>query len=285
MAALPAWAPRGPPVPCRPAAARRSGLGGGEPRRRGRRRARPELKKRAPAIAMAQAYPAGCVIRTLIEAFLPYRGLALAPRGLAAGGAPRAFTDDEVISDMEQFYYVRLDALRAAPRGGRDWVVVLVLSASGKYAQHSPDLRKLLEGVESERAAKERRLDELIVVAEEDFFSKKNLTDVVRDAQARQVGGADPAGAMPFYNAYPYYVFACNLPEVRSIPPHRIMRDEEVDALLRQMLKALTDLPAITASDSPVVWLGGREGQVVEIARDSQTSGISIYYRRVVRGA
>jgi len=230
-----------------------------------------------------QIYPAGGIVRTLIEAFLPHRGLALAPRGLAPGAAPRAFTDDEIISDMEQFYYVRLDALRAAPRGARDWVVVLVLSATGKYSQHSPDLRRLLEGVEAERATKEGRLDEVIVVAEEDFFDKKNMTDVIRGTQARQAAGADLAGLAPYYSAYPYYNFACNLPESKSVFPHRVMGDEEAEELLRSMRRSLSDLPVIFTTDAPIVWNGGREGQIVEITRDSQTSGIAIFYRRIVR--
>lgn len=232
-----------------------------------------------------QVYAAGGIVRILIDKFLPYRGLTLAPRGLAEGAAPRAFSEDEVISDMEQFAYVRLDALRLVPRGGRDWVVVLILSATGKYSLHSPDLRKLLDGIDTERATKEGRLDEVIVVAEEIFFSKKNLTDVIREAQEKQADGADADGTAAFYSACPYYNFAYVLPESTSVPPHRIMAPDEVSALLRTERIVLKDLPIVYTSDPPIVWNGGREGQVVEITRDSQTGGHSLYYRRIERGA
>lgn len=232
-----------------------------------------------------QVYAAGGIVRNIIDHFLPHRGLSLAPRGLARDAEARAFAEDEIISDMEQFAYVRLDAVRAVPRGARDWVVVLVLSATGKYAHHSPDLRRLLDGVEAERATKEGRLDEVIVVAEEPFFAKKNLTDIIREAQQRQAGGADPAGAAPFYSAVPYYVFSYVLPENKIVAPHRVMAPAEVDDLLRRERLSLRDLPVIHTSDPPIVWNGGREGQVVEITRDSQTGGAALYWRRIERGA
>ena len=232
-----------------------------------------------------QVYAAGGIVHNLIDKFLPHRGLTLAPRGLAEGAAPREFSGDEVISDMEQFAYVRLDALRAAPRGGRDWVVIIILSATGKYSLHSPDLRKLLDGIDTERATKEGRLDEVIVVAEEPFFGKKNLTDVIHDAQAKQADGADLDGTAAFYSACPYYNFAYVLPENTSVPPHRIMAPAEVDALLRAERITLKDLPVIYTNDPPIVWNGGRAGQVVEITRDSQTGGHSLYYRRIERGS
>ena len=227
-----------------------------------------------------QVYPPNVVCKIICQHFFRYRGLTLAPRGLAPGEAPVFDEDhaigDRVISDMEQFHHVRIDAVRAAPRGARDWVVILILGSEGKYAQHSPDLRKLLEGVEAERPTKEGRLDEVIVVAEEAFFGKKNLTDVIREAQQRQAGGDDPAGATPFYNAYPYYKFALVVPEHCSVARHRIMAPEEVEALFRRGHFVRSDLATIMSNDAPIIWTGGREGQVVEISRDSQTAGTAL---------
>jgi DNA-directed RNA polymerase subunit H (RpoH/RPB5) len=54
--------------------------------------------------------------------------------------------------------------------------------------------------------------------------------------------------------------------------------------LARERLER-SDLPVILTTDPPIVWNRGREGQVVEITRDSQTSGTALYYRRVERSA
>ncbi|NBQ41652.1 MAG: hypothetical protein EBU23_03560 [Mycobacteriaceae bacterium] len=228
-----------------------------------------------------QVYPSNVIVRNLRDNFFRYRHLALAPRSLARDAEAPVFDDDRVISDMEQFGYLRLDAVREAPRGARDWVVILILRADGKYSHHSPDLRKLLDGLEAERPAKEGRLDEVIVVAEDAFFSKKNLTDVVREAQQKQAGGPDLGGSEPFYNAYPYRNFALVIPEHHSVPKHRIMDPPEVEALLRRQHITRGDLPIILTKDPPVIWIGGREGQVVEIARDP----LALYYRRIERAA
>jgi DNA-directed RNA polymerase subunit H len=231
-----------------------------------------------------QVYPPLVVVRTLLDSFFQYRSLKLAPRSLAREGSVRVYSDDEVISDMAQFYYVRLDALRETPRGRRDWVVILVLATNGKYFLHGPDLRKLLEGVEAERPAKEGRLDELIVVAEETFFKKKNLTDVVRELQNKQAEGADFDGTAPFYSAHPYHIFSLVVPDHKSVPHHRIMSQAEVDDFLRRRRLSIADLTVIYTSDPPIVWLGGRKGQVVEIARDSQTAGTALFQRRIEKG-
>lgn len=221
------------------------------------------------------------IIVDVLSSFIKYRKLKFTSRGLNPNTETLVYNNDRVINDMEQFSYVRLDAIRDVPRGIRDWVVILILSATGKYSLHSPDLRKLLEGVEAERPTKEGRLDEVIIIAEEAFFGKKNLTDVIREAQQKQSGGPDLSGENAFYNAYPYYNFALIVPNHTSVALHQIMTVAEVDAFLTQERITRNDLAIIFTSDAPLVWIGAREGQVVKITRDSQTAGISIYYRRV----
>ena len=236
--------------------------------------------------AMAQqVYPPSVIVRVILDHFFKYRKLTLTTRGLSQESEVPVFTTDRVISDMEQFYYVRLDALRENPRGTRDWVVILVLSMEGKFSNHGPDMRKLLDGIEAERATKEGRLDEVIVVAEEAFFGKKHVTDVIREFQQKQPTGPDFDGTSAFFSAYPYYNFCLVVPEHKSVAVHRIMTPEEVASVLESQRLARTDLAVIYTTDAPIVWNGAREGQVIEIKRDSQTAGSALCYRRVERGA
>jgi len=207
-----------------------------------------------------------------------------APRNLAPGGVIPEFDADRTISDMEQFGYVRIDALRDTPRGTRDWVVVLVLSTTGKVANHIPDLRVLLGGINSSSNTTSERLDEIIVVAEDKFFMKKILMDAIRNMQSTQEGGADLEGKAPFYNAYHYYNFAHVVPESKSVPPHRIMGVAESKQFLAAEYLSRKNLPTVFTTDAPIIWNGGREGQIVEITRDSQTAGTALYYRKIERG-
>lgn len=267
---------------------------------------------------MALTPPPIRVVGVLLEKFFEYRGLVQAAQGLGAG-APPAFTEDRIIGDMDQFGFVRIDATRRVPRGRRDWVVVLVLSSRGKYAHHSPDLRRLLRGIETERPAKDGRLDELIVVAEEDFFARKNLTDLIEDLrvqdaaarreqaarldegreraalagppgaeEARRIRAAraelaygDTEGVAPFHEAYPYHNFALVVPEHQAVPAHRVLSAEWAAAFLAAYRLDRTYLPVIRASDPAAVWAGARPGQVVMIVRDSQTAGVALAWRRV----
>jgi DNA-directed RNA polymerase subunit H len=231
-----------------------------------------------------QVFPPNVVVKIITGAFFEYRHMKPAPRNLAPGGVIPEFDDDRIISDMEQFGYVRIDALRDTPRGKRDWVVVLVLSNTGRFANHIPDFRSLLGGINSPSNTMSERLDEIIVVAEEKFFTKKILMDVIRNMQSSQVGGADLDGKSPFYNVYHYYNFAHVVPENKSVQPHSIMSVEESKQFLAAEYLYRENLPTIFTTDAPIIWNGGREGQIVKITRDSQTAGTAIYYRRIVRG-
>jgi len=186
---------------------------------------------------------------------------------------------------MDQFGYVRIDALcdDGSARGARTWVVFLVLSGSKKPSNFKPDFCRLLDGINAERPTKEGRLNELIIIAEKSFFAKKNLTEVIRETRKKnQVDGPDLEGRAPFYSAYPYCNFTVVIPDHECVYPHRVMAPCEVNNLLQKEHLKLQDLPAICNNDPPVIWAGGRSGQVVEIKRDSQTAGMAIYYRRII---
>src|SRR6266702_491474 len=125
---------------------------------------------------MQQEYPPAAIVRVLTASYLPRRGLTLVSR--AAGSPPvEPPSGDDIVSAMQRMQYLRLDARRAAPRGARDRAVFVVLAAGGKHAQHAPDLRALFASIEAEPGLD--RLDEVTVIAEEDFFAKKHMLDVI----------------------------------------------------------------------------------------------------------
>jgi DNA-directed RNA polymerase subunit H len=220
-------------------------------------------------------YPPELIARNVSGKFFEYRGLTLVPGD--------SLSPDRIIGAMHQDGYVRINAERRAPRGRRRHVVVLILKPNGLYSQSTADLRKLLSMVEREPQARDGALDELIIIAEAEFFTNTHLTALIAESQKKQAGGADPDGRAPFYNAYPYVRFVLVVPEHVMVPRHRIMSKEEVASVLGLCRLARHDLPVVFANDAAVVWIGGREGDVVEIERDSEAAARAISYRRVER--
>lgn len=229
------------------------------------------------ARAVANRNSALVVLDVLVDAFFPYRGLA--PE------RPEELGRDAFVRDLDRIGYVRLAARRAAPRGARDLALVFVLAPEGRYSRHTPDLRKLLEGGLHHPAVKAGQLDELVLVADDGFFERAALLELVEDYRARlgEVRGADVAGRGPFVSVRPYRNFVTDIPRCRAVHPHALMTPAQVEEHLAWHRLRRADLPAIQDDDPPVVWLGGREGQCVRVERASETAGRAVVVRRVIR--
>ncbi|MEM1593208.1 MAG: DNA-directed RNA polymerase subunit H [Archaeoglobaceae archaeon] len=66
------------------------------------------------------------------------------------------------------------------------------------------------------------------------------------------------------------------------VPKHEILREEEVEELLKLLGVSKEQLPKIKASDPIIKEIGAKPGDVVKITRKSLTAGVSIFYRLVV---
>lgn len=196
------------------------------------------------------------VVRTIVGQFFPFRGLTPDAPMPSRDAVEGATASDAV---------VRVSASGAPAQH----VLALVLAPGGKYMTNSTQLRELLE------RAPPGPVTELIVVADDTFFAKKNMTDVI--VTLRAAGTA--VSAARFCN------FVCDIPAHLSAVPHEIVSPADVAAILGRERRKLSDLPRIYLSDPMVVWIGARAGQVVKITRDSQTAGVAICYRLVVAGA
>jgi DNA-directed RNA polymerase subunit H (RpoH/RPB5) len=221
-------------------------------------------------------YQPGVIVRNIAGPFFKYRGFTLLDDFTP--------TDDNIISKMTQYEYVRLNARHelavSAPDTAslssahdRDRVIVLILNATGKYSNHGPDIRKLLNSIEGEATAKQ--LEEIIIVVDPSFFTKKSLMEEIKKKIA--------ADTQIHINIYPYYIFACVVPEHKSVPKHIVMNDDEVAKMFAMEFTSRQCLPVILHNDAPIVWNGGRAGQVVKIIRDSEIAGEAIVYRRIER--
>lgn len=72
--------------------------------------------------------------------------------------------------------------------------------------------------------------------------------------------------------------------EHELVPKHRILSPEEAEEVLRKYSVTPQQLPRILASDPVVKEIGAKPGDIIEIIRDSETAGKTVYYRVVVKG-
>ncbi len=69
----------------------------------------------------------------------------------------------------------------------------------------------------------------------------------------------------------------------KYVPKHILLTQEETTALLEKFKIGLSDLPQMFEKDPVSVAIGAKEGDVVKIVRDSDTSVKSVVYYRYVK--
>lgn len=191
---------------------------------------------------------------------------------------------DRFLAELEHTGYYRADA-----KSADEMVVsVLLLAPSGKYTGSGPELRRLITSLDSEDFAKQKRLDEVIVVAPEDVIAKKNMTDVIdairRESAARAAGEETQNQALAgHYNMYAYHVLSLDVPRAQCVPEHTIADQEAVATFLEREKIGIADLKRIASSNPPVIWIGARPGQVVRIVAPSETAGEAYDYCLVTK--
>ncbi|MEM2934864.1 MAG: DNA-directed RNA polymerase subunit H [Candidatus Thermoplasmatota archaeon] len=66
------------------------------------------------------------------------------------------------------------------------------------------------------------------------------------------------------------------------VPQHEVLKEEEVEKLLKAYNISKENLPRIIVDDPVVKAIGAKEGDVIKIIRNSPTAGKSVVYRLVV---
>ena len=69
----------------------------------------------------------------------------------------------------------------------------------------------------------------------------------------------------------------------KYVPKHILLTKDETDDLLKKYKISVTDLPQMFEKDPVAIAIGAKEGDVVKIVRDSETSVTSVVYYRYVK--
>lgn len=223
-----------------------------------------------------QVYPPINIVNIIINEFFPNRSISMLNS--------QSFSDDEIISDMEKYGFVRIDGISKNARGLRNRVVFIVMKSNDNYSGGNLELRKvkkLIEIVDNDDITKNDKLDEFFLIVNKEYFGRKNFDDIVKELHNRQKGGVDPDGESPYYSVFPYHNFSFSVPKCKILYPHILMNKEEVMELIQKERINFRDIPVILTSDVNIIWNGARPGQVVRIHRYSESALEAIYYRRI----
>ncbi|MDG7038786.1 MAG: DNA-directed RNA polymerase subunit H [Nitrososphaerota archaeon] len=66
------------------------------------------------------------------------------------------------------------------------------------------------------------------------------------------------------------------------VPKHEVINSREAIKLLEEYHIEVEQLPRITTNDPMVKALNAKAGDIIKITRNSETAGVTLYYRYVV---
>jgi len=230
------------------------------------------------------------IVEILLTKFLPYRNLELVETANINNKIVEEMNiydplvpnrilgdfNDMIINNIKNAGYIQIDAIRKNPRGDRNLVVFLILSDDDKQGdiKKNKNIKKVIDMNLSDQ------LDEIIIIAEKMQFLKSSFIKIIIELKKNEIL-KDFNGERSIYNAYPYHNFLIDIPNHIMVPNHRIMTEQDIQNELYSEYIKKNDIYTIYEYDTPIVWLGGRDGQIVEVIRKSITSLESPIYRLI----
>ncbi len=216
----------------------------------------------------SKKYPPLIIIDNIINHFFTFRNFKLTSFGDNKASAIPQFTDEEIMRNMDQFGFVRIDALDKKD----NLITFLVLNAHHDMSKTSAQLRKLIDSI-SPKSSNGHALREVFIIVGDEFMQKKNMTESI-DSYKRNSEEIE-------YRLFKYEMFISVKPNHNSVPKHEIITQEEFNQIATTQYFTAKDLPIILYNDPIIVWIGAKRGDIIKITRDSQTAAITVIYRRV----
>lgn len=147
---------------------------------------------------------------------------------------------------------------------------ILLFSPDSNYVLKSPDFKSLIKSKIPKNVLNDG-LDLLII---SQLILSKHIEKYLAKKKIKYPN--------IFIENYPYSKFIIEIPKHASVPKHEFATTDEINEL-NDYYKYKNNFPKILSSDSAVIWLGARVGDIIKITRISESAGKSIIYRIVIK--
>lgn len=171
----------------------------------------------------------------------------------------------QFIQHLNTYEYIKLTGTGVT--GNK--VFIILIAMGSKYATNVPVFKKLMNTFKPADLIG----NELIFLSEHPFtnFIRKHLLVIKKEIPSSHIESHD------------YNLLITDITKHPLVPLHEKITDKELTDLCNKLHVDKTYFQAIGLNDPPVVWIGGRIGDVIRIYRLSETTGETVVYRRVVR--
>lgn len=219
------------------------------------------------------------IVKNVYEAFIPYRNAKLIGEPL----------DKAAINDAIRSEYIRISATIPPISERRAFLIIIILALEQTQRGIKKKIENAIEAKTSRDAEVMAQLNvqlgesdvDYLIIADAATLQKTRVINLfgILNKKARDEARTHTVRYFPVYDSSILYI----LPKTPCIPHHEIMPEEESKALLEMIHKTKSHLPQIKDNDPPIIWAGGRPGQIVKIYRHSENSIITPIYRLIVK--
>lgn len=144
----------------------------------------------------------------------------------------------------------------------------------GVLFQHTDTPAVFRDNITNHLLKTSTKIDTLLLVLDDIMLHKKTIIDTIRAAEEKN--------KTVRYVLASHRSLATKIPDAACVPTHRILDEDSFQAYIKRERLTEHGIPTIIETDPPLVWIGARPGDRVEIERISENAGIGIAIRTVI---
>lgn len=182
-----------------------------------------------------------------------------------------SFADKNKFSkEFNHYEYVTIKGKRNDKHGERP-AYIMLFAPDSKYATKSPDFKKRMSDISF--SDMQGHMELLII-------SEKPLTNFIK----KQIILMKQKNPQLYIETHNYAIFMDIMPKNPIVQKHEIVPDDEARQFFAEIYKTRENIKKILSTDTAVVWLGARPGDLIKIHRISESACIFYERRIVVKG-